>query len=243
MSRLNRRHLRIARRPCLCACRSSSAASPCADLGSASGCRPSSSNMAARSCGERWCSFWSRWLPAPVAAGIALISAAIAVGVELFRLVHAPWLDAFRLTLAGRAAARPHLLAWNMLAYGVGIVLAVLLDRLERGPSPEAVAFGRPLLLTPLTPPAETARTGAVPPRCDASAPCARPFARRADPVPFLHQQFPVLAVGLEIERGDDVVARPAPAARNSRTPAFPSAHRPRSDARSRRTDASACAG
>src|SRR5437868_9394139 len=32
---------------------------------------------------------------------IALISAVIAVGVELFRLVHTPWLDAFRLTLAG----------------------------------------------------------------------------------------------------------------------------------------------
>src|SRR5260370_34358562 len=32
--------------------------------------------------------------------GIALIAASIAVCVELFRLVHAPWLDAFRLTLA-----------------------------------------------------------------------------------------------------------------------------------------------
>ena len=28
----------------------------------------------------------------------AALAAAIAVGVELFRLVHAPWLDAFRLT-------------------------------------------------------------------------------------------------------------------------------------------------
>src|SRR5258705_13737745 len=28
-----------------------------------------------------------------------------------------------------------------------------------------------------------------------------------ADPAPFLHQQFPVLAVGLEVDGGDDVLA------------------------------------
>jgi hypothetical protein len=42
---------------------------------------------------------------------VALISAVIAVCVELFRLVHAPWLDAFRLTLVRRIVARPHLLS------------------------------------------------------------------------------------------------------------------------------------
>jgi hypothetical protein len=31
----------------------------------------------------------------------ALLSIVIATSVELFRLVHAPWLDAFRLTLPG----------------------------------------------------------------------------------------------------------------------------------------------
>jgi Protein of unknown function (DUF2809) len=61
---------------------------------------------------------------------IALISAAIAVGVELFRLIHAPWLDAFRLTLPGALLLGRIFSAWNMLAYGVGIVFAVGLDRM-----------------------------------------------------------------------------------------------------------------
>ena len=38
---------------------------------------------------------------------IALISGGIALCVELFRLVHAPWLDAFRLTLPGASFVRP----------------------------------------------------------------------------------------------------------------------------------------
>jgi hypothetical protein len=60
---------------------------------------------------------------------IALISAAIAVCVELFRLVHAPWLDAFRLTLAGALLLGRIFSLWDGLAYGVGIVLGMLLDR------------------------------------------------------------------------------------------------------------------
>ncbi len=60
---------------------------------------------------------------------IALIAAAIAVGVELFRLVHAPWLDAFRLTLPGALLLGRIFSAWDMLAYGVGIGIGVLLDR------------------------------------------------------------------------------------------------------------------
>ena len=61
--------------------------------------------------------------------GIALIAASIAVGVELFRLIHTPWLDAFRLTLPGALLLGRIFSPWNMLAYGVGIVLAMLLDR------------------------------------------------------------------------------------------------------------------
>jgi hypothetical protein len=61
---------------------------------------------------------------------IALISAAIAVAVELFRLVHAPWLDTFRLTLPGALLLGRIFSLWNMLAYGVGIIFAVGLDRL-----------------------------------------------------------------------------------------------------------------
>jgi hypothetical protein len=61
---------------------------------------------------------------------IALISATIAIGVELFRLIHAPWLDAFRLTLPGALLLGRIFSPWNMLAYGVGIALAMALDRL-----------------------------------------------------------------------------------------------------------------
>jgi hypothetical protein len=60
---------------------------------------------------------------------VALISAGIAVCVELLRLVHAPWPDAFRLTLAGALLLGRIFSGWNMLAYGVGIALAMGLDR------------------------------------------------------------------------------------------------------------------
>ena len=61
---------------------------------------------------------------------IALIAAAIAIGVELFRLVHFPWLDAFRLTLPGALLLGRIFSGWNIVAYGVGIGLGILLDRL-----------------------------------------------------------------------------------------------------------------
>jgi hypothetical protein len=60
---------------------------------------------------------------------IALISILIAIGVELFRLVHAPWLDEFRLTLPGALLLGRIFSAWDMLAYGAGIVLGMELDR------------------------------------------------------------------------------------------------------------------
>ena len=60
---------------------------------------------------------------------IALIAASIAMGVELFRLIHTPWLDTFRLTLAGALLLGRIFSAWDMLAYGAGIVLGMGLDR------------------------------------------------------------------------------------------------------------------
>jgi hypothetical protein len=60
---------------------------------------------------------------------IALISISIAVCVELFRLVHAPWLDEFRLTTSGALLLGRVFSPWNMLAYGAGIVLGMVLDR------------------------------------------------------------------------------------------------------------------
>ena len=61
---------------------------------------------------------------------IALISILIAICVELFRLVHAPWLDQFRLTLPGALLLGRIFSTWNMFAYGVVIGLAMLPDRL-----------------------------------------------------------------------------------------------------------------
>jgi len=58
-------------------------------------------------------------------AGLALL---IAVAVELFRLVHTPWLDAFRLTTAGALLLGRVFSLWNMLAYAVGIGVATLVD-------------------------------------------------------------------------------------------------------------------
>jgi hypothetical protein len=63
-------------------------------------------------------------------SAIALISATVAICVELFRLVHTPWLDDFRLTTLGALLIGRVFSPWNMLAYGAGIVLAMWLDRL-----------------------------------------------------------------------------------------------------------------
>ena len=60
---------------------------------------------------------------------IALIAAVIAVSVELFRLLHTPWLDAFRLTLPGALLLGHVFSLWNIVAYGAGILFGMLLDR------------------------------------------------------------------------------------------------------------------
>lgn len=66
---------------------------------------------------------------------ICLISACIAIGVELFRLVHAPWLDTFRLTTAGALLLGRIFSPSNLLAYAAGLILAMWLDRLAVSPS------------------------------------------------------------------------------------------------------------
>jgi Protein of unknown function (DUF2809) len=71
-------------------------------------------------------------LPRLTRTQIAAIAAAIAVVVELSRLVHTPWLDAFRLTTAGALLLGRIFSLWNIVAYGVGIVVGVWLDRLGR---------------------------------------------------------------------------------------------------------------
>lgn len=49
---------------------------------------------------------------------IVLIAAVIASGVELFRLVHFPWLDAFRLTLPGALLLGRIFSVWNVAEIG-----------------------------------------------------------------------------------------------------------------------------
>jgi hypothetical protein len=60
---------------------------------------------------------------------IALVALLIAVCVELFRLVHTSWLDAFRLTTAGALLLGRIFSPWNIVAYTAGILLGVVLDR------------------------------------------------------------------------------------------------------------------
>jgi MFS family permease len=64
---------------------------------------------------------------------IATCAAAIAMLTEFSRLYHTPWLDAFRLTLAG-ALILGRIFSWgNILAYLLGIFLAAAIEwRLRR---------------------------------------------------------------------------------------------------------------
>ncbi|RFB96470.1 hypothetical protein B5K08_08860 [Rhizobium leguminosarum bv. trifolii] len=77
--------------------------------------------------------FVARARPAIIAA-MALF---IAIAVELFRLYHTPWLDAFRLTTAGALLLGRIFSLWNMLAYSIGIAAACAFDPARRA------AFGR----------------------------------------------------------------------------------------------------
>lgn len=76
-------------------------------------------------------------LPRLTPSQLAAIAVAIAVVVEFSRLVHTPWLDAFRLTTAGALLLGRIFSLWNLVAYVAGIVVGVWLDRLmeERGAS------------------------------------------------------------------------------------------------------------
>lgn len=75
-------------------------------------------------------------LPRQPIGRLAVLAFVIAALTEFSRLYHTPWLDAFRLTLAG-ALLLGRIFSWyNILAYGLGIALAAWLERrhLERSP-------------------------------------------------------------------------------------------------------------
>ncbi len=60
---------------------------------------------------------------------IVAVAAAVALAVELFRLIHTPALDAFRLTLAGKLLLGRVFSPWNLVAYAAGILAARWVDR------------------------------------------------------------------------------------------------------------------
>jgi hypothetical protein len=69
-------------------------------------------------------------LPRLSRAHIAALAIGIAVVVEFSRLVHTPWLDAFRFTTAGALLLGRIFSLWNLVAYAAGIAFGVGLDRL-----------------------------------------------------------------------------------------------------------------
>lgn len=66
-----------------------------------------------------------RWPP----TRSALVSSVVALSVELFKLHHAPALDAFRLTLPGKLLLGRVFSSWDLLAYAAAILVGLLLDR------------------------------------------------------------------------------------------------------------------
>lgn len=70
--------------------------------------------------------------PAAAVHRLALTALAVSATVEVFRLVHTPWLDAFRLTLAGQLLLGRVFSLWNLLAYAVGIAVAAGCDAVSR---------------------------------------------------------------------------------------------------------------
>lgn len=61
---------------------------------------------------------------------LAAIAVATAVVVEFSRLVHVPWLDAFRLTTGGALLLGRIFSLWNLVAYAIGIAFGVGINRL-----------------------------------------------------------------------------------------------------------------
>jgi hypothetical protein len=58
-----------------------------------------------------------------------VLAEVFAIAVELVRLVHTPWLDAFRETMAGALLLGKVFSPWNIVAYTLGIGIAALMER------------------------------------------------------------------------------------------------------------------
>ncbi len=59
----------------------------------------------------------------------ALVSSAVALCVELFKLYHRPPLDAFRFTLPGKLLLGRVFSPWDLIAYTLAIIASVRADR------------------------------------------------------------------------------------------------------------------
>lgn len=77
-------------------------------------------------------------LPRQPLGRLAILAIVIAALTEFSRLYHTPWLDEFRLTLAGALLLGRIFSWWNIVAYGLGIALAALFEarRLKRSGQP-----------------------------------------------------------------------------------------------------------
>ena len=74
--------------------------------------------------------YWLAALVAPAARPVRLAAVAvlIATTVELFKLVHAPGLDAFRLTFVGKVVLGRFFYWSDFVAYYAGIAVAAVVD-------------------------------------------------------------------------------------------------------------------
>jgi hypothetical protein len=79
--------------------------------------------------------YWLCALVRPTArpARLAVVAAVIATAVELFKLVHTPGLDAFRLTFAGKVVLGRFFYWSDFVAYYLAILGATVMDGWMRG--------------------------------------------------------------------------------------------------------------
>ena len=73
---------------------------------------------------------WRALRPRARTRDVALLAAVTSAAVECAKLWQAPWLVAFRHTTVGHLLLG-HVFSWrNLVAYGVGVIVGVALDRL-----------------------------------------------------------------------------------------------------------------
>jgi len=78
------------------------------------------------------------WLVAAIAPHLSLgarsaVAIAICFAVELSQLYHAPFIDRLRQTTAGQLTLGSGFDVRDLFAYGIGVLLAALVDRWRRG--------------------------------------------------------------------------------------------------------------